>query len=197
MKFLFTCYYRGAKKRNKEMDKCLKENLKVFDTIVLLVDDGSTPPVNDKIIVREFKHRPTFSDFFNTAREFNCEYSVFANSDIFFDDSVSHFSDLKISDGVHECYALTRWEYKSGLQEMIYDSQDAWVFKDIFKPTYCDYTMGRAGCDNRLAYELSNVGYKVINPSSKIKCWHVHDEKPRNFDNKERVKPPYKMVEIE
>jgi hypothetical protein len=59
--------------------------------------------------------------------------------------------------------------------------------------------MGVAGCDNRLAYELEQAGFIVINPSLSIKTYHLHLTNIRNNINEVGqniiiIPPPYKMV---
>lgn len=59
--------------------------------------------------------------------------------------------------------------------------------------------MGLAGCDNRLAYELTQAGLEVLNPSRTIKTFHFHDTAIRsNADSSGqqivRIPPPYHLL---
>lgn len=54
-------------------------------------------------------------------------------------------------------------------------------------------------CDNRLAYEIINHGYNIINPCSSIITYHLHTSNVRNYLNeqnepKKRIPPPYHLI---
>ena len=68
-----------------------------------------------------------------------------------------------------------------------------------------DFYLGKLGCDNRIAWELKNVGYSLTNDCNLIQSVHVHETKKRNYkqtfvgskeheENKEVVPPPYLYV---
>lgn len=52
-------------------------------------------------------------------------------------------------------------------------------------------------CDNRLAHELKEAGFEVLNPSKTIQTFHLHDVPIRSFVEGEvqRVPPPYHLIE--
>ena len=121
--------------------------------------------------------------------------NVLCNSDIYFED-VSRFNEA-------ECWALSRWE--NGTLYDRRDSQDVWVFKGRPDIT-ADFTLGLAGCDNRLARILKDAGMNPINPSRTIKAHHLHNVpfrsyladpsgKPRGGDKIYRVPGPYAFIE--
>jgi hypothetical protein len=68
---LYTPYYRAASERRQaELDRCLRENVacREIDRIVLLIDDGSTPPVDDpKIELVSIRRRPSYGDWLELA----------------------------------------------------------------------------------------------------------------------------------
>ena len=51
-------------------------------------------------------------------------------------------------------------------------------------------------CDNKLAYELSQAGFEVLNPSRTIVTFHLHDVNIRTYvsENIYRIPPPYKLL---
>lgn len=54
-------------------------------------------------------------------------------------------------------------------------------------------------CDNRIAHELQQAGYLVLNPSKSIRCIHYHVSEQRNYNRAVRnadtvVPPPYAFV---
>jgi hypothetical protein len=51
-------------------------------------------------------------------------------------------------------------------------------------------------CDNKLAYELSQAGFEVLNPSRTIQTFHLHDVNIRTYigENIYRIPPPYKLL---
>jgi len=56
-----------------------------------------------------------------------------------------------------------------------------------------DFTLGIAGCDNKIAH-LLNKHYTLKNPSLSIKTYHLHNTNIRNyinFSHVERLPPPY------
>ena len=150
---LFTTWYK-SKTRNREMEICLKNNLDNphIDFVCLLSEDGSLPEKDHpKLISFVVNERPLFSDFFDLINEYEDSIAVVANSDIYFDDTISLVHNHL---GEDECLALTRWNVQDNKEVVFYaheDSQDAWVFRGEIKPGFYDFQMGYLGCDNRLA----------------------------------------------
>lgn len=200
---LFTTYYRDKNKaRAKEIDKCLKLNINnnTFSNVVVFVEHGDLPVpyYRENTIIAMVKHRPYYSDIISVANNIGADYSIICNSDIYFDDSLSRLRNM----AKDEVYALSRWDCKrDGTIELLNhkDSQDTWIFKGkISDQLRCDFSMGKAGCDNRLAHELVQAGYRVSNPSQDIVTRHLHISNIRNYNinnSKDRVQPPYAMVE--
>jgi hypothetical protein len=144
--------------------------------------------------------RLTYSEFFGLMNKLSNEsVVVLANSDIYFDETIQLAE--KIQPG--ECYALSRWDIQpDGTAKPFHraDSQDAWIFRAPIKEVVADFTLGIGGCDNRIAYILNEAGYKVTNPCSKIKAYHLHLSGVRNYikgSHVERIEPPYLLVKPE
>lgn len=132
--------------------------------------------------------------------------NTIANSDIFFpnihnDEVYSHHINL-LENNPDTCYALSRWDYAGGDNYVHFDradSQDVWMFYGKPKPMNVPYCLGKAGIDNRFAYELQQAGYNVLNPSRTFKTYHLHRSNVRNYIDEngqviDRVPPPYLLV---
>lgn len=171
---LFFNFYKDNA-RQHEIDYCLKQNEKVFDRVVIV------------------QGRPTFSQLFELTKQYPNDINCFCNSDIFFTE-IESLKSIK----ENECYALARWDLKGNMPYFInrVDSQDAWVFKGVVNNVEANFTMGKWGCDNRLAYEIQKAGYKVTNPSLSIKTIHVHAIDNRNHKRTEQntIPPPYLTI---
>ena len=192
---LFTAWYSSY--RDEENEACLKANLlnPLINKIYLFCDDGKQFLTNSKIVGIRVEQRPTYNDFFKVMNEVEPEISVIANSDIYFDKSLACVKYLSGNEG----FALSRWNVVKG-GVVLYnrqDSQDTWIFKGEIKKVYADFEIGRLGCDNRIAYELEQAGYDVLNPALTIKANHLHLEERtenQNHDKSKTVPPPYKYV---
>lgn len=176
--------------RKQEFATCLENNLKVFDRVVNLSDT----PVDGTEFV-PFEGRPTYNDFFALMKE--GEVSVLANLDIYFDETLK----LK-TPTAKQCFALTRWNINEKDEIAFFnraDSQDAWIFTNPPKQIKeADFTMGIAGCDNKIAYLMDAQGYDVTNPSVTIKSYHLHNTTYRTYIENgkvvHRLPPPYKPI---
>lgn len=179
--------------RRKELHDCFLRNVfnQQVDRLYILITMEDTVIIsnflmNSKIFVDVIAGRPTYKDFFDYINKYtqDDDINIIANSDIFFDDTILNVNKLKQD----ECFALSRWEIgKDGLPNHVQvqvrgDSNDTWCFRGNIKHIeYCDFTLGKAGCDNRIAYEIQKAGYKISNPSKTIKTWHLHNSGIRHY----------------
>ena len=198
---LVTTYYKDkVKERDDEFITCLRANAdnKEIDNIIVLVDKGTEFPFEHyKITWRYVDKRPTYNSFFDIANTVRYGISIIANTDIYFDDY--NIGLIKSSIKKDECYALSRWDVQTKGDSIHYnhrDSQDAWIFKGEIRGVHGDFFIGKPGCDNRIAHEISEAGYTVINPSKTIKSFHLHISGIRNYKRVEAevIPPPYKLV---
>lgn len=168
--------------------------------------------------------RPTFNDYFAiTTKLFNSNtnINIIANLDIVInpEDLVQEKgADIRkvASDYITNnttCLALTRWDVTS---DNLFntnnhidgakffdtpDSQDTWIFMGgVPQISGADFTLGVAGCDNKIGYLLEQSGYNVLNPSKTIKTYHLHLTNIRNYTDVvghaiERIQPPYKLLQ--
>jgi hypothetical protein len=139
-----------------------------------------------------------FSSFINIANKYKYGLNIIANTDIYFDEYNIGLIKASITD--NECYALSRWDIQLGGDSVHHcsrDSQDVWIFKGSIRNIKSDFQLGRAGIDNRIAHEISEAGYEVINPSKTIKSYHLHITGIRNYRRveSETIPKPYKLIQ--
>lgn len=167
--------------------------------------------------------RPTYNDYFAiTTKLFNgnTNINIIANLDIIINPEElvqQKGADIRkiVSDYITNnktCLALTRWDVKADnvfntnnhIDSSTFfdtpDSQDTWIFMGgVPQISGADFTLGVAGCDNKIAYLLEASGYNVLNPSRTIKTYHLHLTNIRNYTDIvghaiERIQPPYKLL---
>ena len=178
-------YKERSTKRAEEIRICHDKNKYIFPYIGYINDEGK---------------RTTYQDVFDRInfhidRDGLDGISVVANSDIYFDETIKLCSKITQD----ECYALTRYNVL-GEEKIEFEdtpgSQDVWIFRGKIKDGNFDIPMGIPGCDNRIAHELSEAGYKLYNPSKAIKTYHLH-KTPKSYDDStERIPPPYHLVPV-
>lgn len=179
---LFYNYYEDKNLNRKlEIDYCLYKNLqnKNINTVVI-----------------ESQKHLTFDYFFNLINKITNDedINIICNSDIYLDDTIILTEKIK----ENECYALSRWDVHPNGTPIFFDrrdSQDTWIFKGKVKKVIADFTLGKRGCDNRLAYELRRAGYRVTNPSKTIKTYHVHNSNIRSYSFTDAVPEPYDTID--
>ncbi|CAN5354886.1 hypothetical protein BH09BAC1_BH09BAC1_24330 [soil metagenome] len=184
-------YHEPDEARRAELIYCLNRNLehRYIGCIWLLVEGKPEVPKHPKIRVRHFAYRPLFKDMITLANE-QPDIVALANTDIYFDETLAMAQFIK----PHECYALTRWDVDMRNALRFYGkkcSQDAWIFQPPLDITGGNYTAGKPGCDNKLAWEMAESGRRVTNPSKTIKSCHLHLTNLRRYSRAEAVPGPY------
>lgn len=182
-------YKDSNKDRDREVQFCLNHNRqnKVFTKVY------------------ELPNRPTYREYFKFANSVTHkdEINIICNADIFFDNTIRYAEMISEK----EVYAITRWDVvsinplKANLLKII-GSQDTWIWKGFIREkdiNYCDFELGKMGCDNRIAWEFNNAGYRVLNPCHSIKTYHYHLTNIHNYNINDRTKenvvqPPHMMV---
>lgn len=212
---LLTTYHTdNNQERMKEFLTCLEiNNKKEFRKIYLFGNEKFEQLGFPKLECVYLKERPTFKDMFEFIKELNRPNDIFiiSNADIFFSNIL--LEQLEKIDFVDKCgkklfIALSRWnavgyDFEQGVFDTQFfdrpDSQDVWIFKG---DCYLDapYTLGFAGCDNKIAYEASQAAYNVINPSKTLKTYHLHQSNVRNYQDVTgqavfRYPPPYLIIQ--
>jgi hypothetical protein len=196
---VFTSYYRETDStRRNELITCLYENIQcnAIKNVCLLLENTDAPFSHPKLLTKAIMRRPTYKDLIKFANELTTDpkdNTVICNSDISFNNSLIPLSRVLRS---NVCAALSRWDLgRDGTPRCYYTpySQDAWVFSGKIRDFECNFNIGIPGCDNRFMHELSEVGYKVINPALTIRSYHHHNASDRNYggDKTKSVAPPY------
>lgn len=210
--YLFSTYYQSSNlERQAEYDFCINKNkVADFDKIYLFVeneDDMNLAYEKFGVEVINLGKRPTFKDFFDfiSNEPFSDSINVVSNTDIFFLNMQEIDRNANRLLNGDATFALTRYDYHLNRPSDLFDrvdSQDSWVFygnKNLQNVKDVDFTMGIAGCDNRLAYELQKAGFLVLNPSRTIKTFHYHEVPLRtnadiNGEQIVRIPPPYLLL---
>lgn len=175
LKLYVQVYECGDIERQKELDACLKINKErkhIYEVI-------------------EIKERLTYAQIFQML----CPNSIniIANSDIYFDETILFARFIN----ENNCYALSRWDYMGDKMAVLFnrkDSQDAWIFNGKPKIVGGNFEQGKAGCDNRIAYDIRQSGYNVLNPSKTIHAIHLHLTNLRTYKATEKIPEPYHFI---
>jgi hypothetical protein len=198
--------------RHQENVFCLLKNVNNphIQSIFLLNEREYTPSelgVNDPL--KKIKQivvgtRLLYADVFAFVRRSAIDgYVVFANTDIFLDESIAQLRHTNLH-SKKQMYALLRYEYdpnsrKSQLFGPRYDSQDTWIFHSSqnIKPEQdkvLRFAFGKPGCDNKFIYVTSLLGYTLFNDPVLFKTHHYHTSRLRNYSSVDRMWPPYSML---
>lgn len=175
---------------NKYVDKIILLNERKYTTQELGVDD---PKIEQRVI----GHHLEFCDVLRN-RPFG--FLVFANNDIFLDETIVN---VRRTDLAHarKMYALLRYEF-NGLSSPLFgprpDSSDTFILHSNLRLTakQCSlftFKFGQPGCDNKLCYLFSTFGVKIVNDPLLIKTYHCHSDKSRNYAVS-ALPPPYMAV---
>lgn len=205
---LYTSYYQDTPTRQKELDFVFQQNVNCpsIDKIVCFLEGDKLPPVDHDKVEYIPSKRPTYKTFYEeiNKRAAPTDISIVANSDIYFDDTLG-LLPTRLNGKI--CVLLSRWDVAPGNEPKLHDcagSQDAWIFMGrVNIPRYSEFNLGVPGCDNRMAWELSRIGYRLKNPARTIKSYHFHpsDEHTYHDENREIKKyyyiaKPYLFVEV-
>jgi hypothetical protein len=199
--------------RHNEIKLCLKKNIQLglFTKIYLLNERIYTKEemgLND-IEYKQVKQlnigsRLMYSDIFKQFRGLSLTgYIVIANSDIFFDNTITNLNKSVLST-TKSMIALLRYEYDPAQKVLMKnklfgprpDSQDVWIIHSNNIPNkksfnIFDINLGKPGCDNKLCYLFYILGYKLYNDPSFVRSYHVHTTQRRDYDANDAIEMPY------
>jgi hypothetical protein len=204
-------FIHSNKERQDEFLKCLKFNVKnEYITNIYLLNERiyseeELDISSNKIIQVDIKNRLKFKDVFDYINGNNIQgYNVIINSDIFFDETIKRLfkSDIHLN---KKMYALLRYEYdeidinNSKIFGPRGDSQDTWIIHSNFsigkkESKMFNFAFGKPGCDNKMTYLMTILGYEVLNDPEYIKTYHLHNTNIRNYTNNDKILPPYETV---
>lgn len=193
---LFVPYFEPADPaRRREIALCLERNLhcSAIDHIYLLIDDGAKVASDPaRLTSLRLDHRPTYADWVGLSHEL-CpgQISVFANADIYFDNSIGELAQLFSADP-NAFVALSRYDLTNGKETLHPNphwSQDSWAFRppavaNAARDACLDFPVGVPRCDNKVAYVFGVYGHTVYNPCRNIRSVHVHETGLRTYDKK-------------
>jgi hypothetical protein len=183
IRLLYNYYEDNNPVRKKEIDFCLRQNL-------------SNPHIN--VIIVESADKPRYDDMFGKLNRItnSDDINIICNSDIFFDETILLAERFLRP---RDVYALTRWDYINEHNVKFFDrrdSQDTWMWRGKLENVIGGFSLGKRGCDNRIAHEFRDAGYRIMNPSRSIKTYHVHTSNVRNYTQNDVVHGPYFHVDI-
>ena len=77
------------------------------------------------------------------------------------------------------------------------DSQDSWIFHSNFNPykqvKIFNFIFGKPGCDNKLIYLFTILGFEVFNQPYFVKTYHIQKSEARDY-GKDMLPHPYMML---
>lgn len=213
MNLLIEYFTSTNKSRDIEYKTCISENVKnsLIERIFIFISDNSQLDIeSDKITIVKIDNRPTFKYLFEYCNEnLNDSICIIANTDIFFDDTLSILKSVDIS---NDFISLTRWDllftdekwyiqfynhlFRGGPATTGMLSQDSWIFKSPIKiDDRSNFLMGKPGCDNRIIQIYHENGYNVKNPSMQIITKHLHTSNHRTYNHNDVISGPYLLVQ--
>jgi hypothetical protein len=185
-------YVDNNGRRAREIKSCLEKNLACayVDHILLLNESNYDLPAHPKLQTQILPHRLRYSDVLRAIKSVvpAGDYVVFANSDIWLNDTLSHLWRLPLVER-RLFLALLRWE---DIEEPTIfgpraDSQDTWILaRDSvdFEISDDDYgfPFGKPGCDNAITLLMMKQRFVVANPAYSIKTMHLHTSAIRHYN---------------
>lgn len=201
---LFTTWYaEPLEPRRLEYEHCRSQNLgcDCVDALHIFDESGSLREL-ERLKVRQLKRRPTYADFFAWINDLTSpeDISIIANTDICLDDSIRMLERLDWSGKV--ALALSRWDVAEDGRCRVFDrgdSQDCWIFRGPVTGVEGNFPLGVYDCDNKIAWELQQAGYRVLNPALSLRTYHHHQCGYRSYEQKPApdygIRPPFLYVE--
>lgn len=191
--------------RNKEYIECFDRNNsnKYIKSSTVLSEDVKVRSlfINTKTKLTHTQSRPNFRTIVDYANSnLNPGRTVIiTNADIYYDNTLKH-----INFNNDYAYCLTRWhkytEEGDWEHAKLGACHDTWILQTPIILDNIDFGMGILGCDSRFTYQCAEAGYKIINPSFLIKCYHLHVSNIRTWrrqdilcGNYAGIDPTYKI----
>lgn len=177
--------------RELELREALSRNVRNAEIgrIFALVEEGA----EGEAILRDPKitaisvprGRQTYADLARVANE-HCagEIVVFANTDIYFDETISFVRALQNHGALfvstrREVHPQEKSEWTINQQ-----SSDAWAMVAPVSAHGLDIQLGKMGCESLFLGRMLRAGYAIDNVSLDWKCYHLHATQKRNYDPK-------------
>ena len=204
---IYQFFVHSDKKRNIELRKCLRFNVKnpYIDKIFLLNEKiyGEELGIkSDKIDQRNIGNRIKFKDIFEFVETEKLNgYIITCNADIFLDKTVKNLRTSKMSTKKQVLTQL-RFDYTTQLGKCKMfgpraDSQDTWIFHSNYNPhkeaKIFNFMFGKPGCDNKVVYLFSLIGFEVFNQPYFVKTYHIQESQARDYGSG-TLPHPYMLI---
>lgn len=172
-----------------------------IDRLVVLSDEPDLSlPIKCKLV--HTIGRPTVMEYVAALNTISGpeDVNVIINSDCFLDPhSTSRLHRIRHK----QAYCISRHEVRSFVPLRTdasrsvtasavtrYNSQDCWAYRGPLRNgPWLDFNLGVQGCDNRLAYEFRNAGYKILDPYLTVRVMHCHDSGVRSWKHGDTIVP--------
>ena len=202
--WLIQQYYLDSNhRRMREIKTCLEKNLACayIDHILLLNEQTYELPVNAKLQTIILGHRLRYCDVFNVikSRVPAGDYVIFANSDIYMNDTLSYLWKIPLQSS-RLFLALLRWEDGGSEPHSIFgprpDSQDTWIVARDCIDFEIDeedlgFPFGKPGCDNAISLIMMRKKFLIVNPALSIQTVHIHSSQIRHYNPRDVLYRPY------
>ena len=177
--------------RELELREALSRNIgnAEIGRIFALVEEGAEGAAilrDPKITaISVARGRQTYADLARVANE-HCagEIVVFANTDIYFDETISYVRTLQDRSAL---FVSTRREVRPEERSdwtINQQSSDAWAMVAPISAHGLDIQLGKMGCESLFLGRMLRAGYPIDNVSLDWKCYHLHATQKRNYDPK-------------
>jgi len=188
-KILFTQWFDSSTEVMSYNCYCLYKNISNthIDHIYVFDENKSFNNIySEKVSVIPIESRLSYSDwFYYSGQNKSDDIKILANSDIYFDDSISVLNKLNMHDDT--LYIGTRVDvtkkgdivpstamYGDGGREVDPDrSQDVWIYKNINLKFNSDFILGEQHCDGQLRVSAQKGGVNVVSLFPHLRCIHV------------------------
>ncbi len=201
---LFTTWYaESVFQRHREYLMCMDRNRSCSALAAIHVfDESGSLTASENLQPRSLTRRPTYQDFFKWIDEVAGpgDFSIIANTDICFDDSIRLLERLDWSGRL--ALAISRWDVGEDGRAQLFDrgdSQDCWIFRGPVTGVEGNFPLGVYDCDNKIAWELQQAGYRVLNPALSLRTYHHHQCGYRSYEQKPApdygIRPPFLYIE--
>ena len=203
---LFTTLYKEKNSaRLAEHFECLRRNSEcaaIAEVCIFSEQCNHLVPNVSRIISRHVDSRPTYSQFLDWINELASpdDLSIIANTDIWFDDSIRMIDGFDFGD--RTILVVSRWDVQHDGSVRLFDrgdSQDVWIIRGKAGNVRGDFPLGVLECDDKIAWEFQEAGYRVVNPALSARTYHLHLTGYRSYEIAPApdygIRPPYLHVE--
>ena len=210
------------KQRVMEIQSCLQRNVlnsaitrihllneRIYEQTELGLGNTQYSPYLSKIHQHNLGQRIQYKDIFQYVNDSSLHgYIVFTNSDIFFDDTICNLYKTDCFKTSKSILMQLRYEYRANHGTNLdqcpifgprMDSQDTWIIHSKYNPKpnqwkAFGFALGVPGCDNKLVYLFSILGYQTYNHPAFVKTFHYHTAVERNYTIKDQVPKPWGVI---